>query len=173
MPGTIQRLVAAVVIERKTLVRTCGREADDVAVGADAARNALAELEQNARRIRIRIRDGQRLVRFEMRKRWLDDWRGIQLVPRLVPPSPVPAPSSPPPLPRRRSRRRPKIGGGQHLPSCRNDSWNVLPWTRRYAYRRGFLKDWLGTPTGPASRSKLATRLLKPERHVEMSRHIQ
>ena len=64
--GAIQGLVGGVVVERKALVRADGREADDVAVGADPARHALAELEQHARRVRVGIGDVERLVGFEI-----------------------------------------------------------------------------------------------------------
>ena len=64
--GAVQRLVRGVVTERKSLVRADRREADDVAVRPDAARNLATELEQDAGRVGVRISDLQRLVGFEV-----------------------------------------------------------------------------------------------------------
>ncbi len=55
-----------VVAERKALVRAGRREPDDVAVGADAAGHLLAELQQHAGRIGVRVRDVQGFVGLEV-----------------------------------------------------------------------------------------------------------
>jgi hypothetical protein len=47
-------------------VRTGCRKADDVAIGADAARDAFAELQQHAGRLSVRIGDREGLVRLEI-----------------------------------------------------------------------------------------------------------
>ena len=47
-------------------MRTGGREADDVAIGADPARHLLAELEQHARRVGIGISDVHRLIELQV-----------------------------------------------------------------------------------------------------------
>ncbi len=64
--GAIQGVIGFVVAERKSLVRTDRREADDVAVRADAGRHALAELQEHARRILVGIGNVQRLVDLEV-----------------------------------------------------------------------------------------------------------
>jgi hypothetical protein len=58
----IQRSITWVVRERKSLVRTSGGEADDVAVRPDARWDARAELDQDAGRITIWIGYVQRLI---------------------------------------------------------------------------------------------------------------
>ena len=55
-----------VVGERKSFMWAHGGEADDVAVGTDAARNFAAELQQDARRICVRIGDLQGGVGLEI-----------------------------------------------------------------------------------------------------------
>ena len=47
-------------------MRADRREADDVAIGSDAVRDALAELEQHARRIIVGIANIKRLVELEI-----------------------------------------------------------------------------------------------------------
>ena len=42
------------------------READNIPVGADPLRNALAEFEQHARRIIVGVANIKRLVQFEI-----------------------------------------------------------------------------------------------------------
>src|SRR6266851_976573 len=150
MPGAVHCFIRGVVIERKSLVRTGRRETHNVTIGADATGYALAELEQNARRVRIRIRDSERLVRLEIG----DIGKAVGRV-----------------VNSRRSRRglgltryhgcdRRSCGskacaaqesataGINHLIAMAHGR---SPRTRRYAYRRGFLKDAAGTPTGRAS----------------------
>src|ERR1700730_1786863 len=48
--GTVHGPIGSVVAEGKSLMRTRSREADHVAVGADAARHLFAELQKDARR---------------------------------------------------------------------------------------------------------------------------
>src|SRR6476659_2277206 len=66
MSGAVHGFIRAVVAERKALVRTGCRKADDVAIGADAAGDALAQLEQHAGRLSVRIGDREGLVRLEI-----------------------------------------------------------------------------------------------------------
>ena len=66
VPGAVQGPVLAVVVERVALVRADGREADDVAVRPGAALHALAELDEDAGRVAVRIGDVQRLVDLEV-----------------------------------------------------------------------------------------------------------
>ncbi len=121
-------------------MRTGRRKTDDIAIGADAARDALAELEQHAGRIRIRIRDREGLVRFE-----IGDIG--EAVGRVIDPG----------------RSRHSLGLGRyHRGHCRSCGGKTSatqktaaaginhliamahgrsPRTRRYAYRRSFLKD--------------------------------
>src|SRR6266446_987388 len=140
MPRAVHRLVRAVVVERKALVWTGCRKADNVAIGADAARNAFAELEQYAGRIRIRIGDREGLVRLE-----IGDIG--EAVGRVIDPG--------------RSRRGLRLGRYHrgHRGSCGGKTGatqktatagiNHLiamahgrsPRTRRYAYRRSFLRN--------------------------------
>ena len=55
--GAVQRPVFRVVPERKTLVRTYGREADNVSVRTDPALHGFAEFDQHARGISIGVSD--------------------------------------------------------------------------------------------------------------------
>ena len=66
MSGAIEGIVAGVIGEREPLVRADSREADDIAIGSGTTWNLLAQLEQYARRIGIRIADIHRLVGFEI-----------------------------------------------------------------------------------------------------------
>ena len=63
---TVQGAVGFAEGERKALMRADGREADDVAIGADARRDTFAELEQDARRIGIRIGDLHGFIDFQI-----------------------------------------------------------------------------------------------------------
>ena len=62
----IQGPISFVVRKRKSLVRTGRGEADNVAVRASARRDARAELDQDARRIVVRVGDKQWLIDLEI-----------------------------------------------------------------------------------------------------------
>ena len=54
------------VVQREALVRADGRKADNVAVGTGTARHALAQLDQDARGVGIRIVYVERFVDLEL-----------------------------------------------------------------------------------------------------------
>ena len=64
--GAVERAVLGVVGERISFVRTDRREADDVAVGAGTAGDALTHLDQDARSLLVRIRHVHRLVGLQV-----------------------------------------------------------------------------------------------------------
>src|SRR6266403_2649373 len=140
MSRAVHCLVRAVVVERKALVRTGCRKADNVAGGTDAARDTLAELEQHAGRIRIRIGDRQGLVRLEIGDigkavgRVIDpgrSWRSLGFG--------------------RYHRGHRRSGGGKASATQKSAAAGIdhfvamahrrPPTARRYAYRRRFLGD--------------------------------
>jgi hypothetical protein len=80
----VQGLITRGVGERKPLVRAQRRERNDVTVGAGAAGNRGAELDQNAWRILVRVADVDRRVGLELRDvgespRWILDSRRVRL----------------------------------------------------------------------------------------------
>ena len=166
--------VAGVVVERKTLVRAGGREADDVAVGADAARHPFAQLQQHAGRIRVRIGDVQGLVGLEVGDvgeavggivdpcrcgRGFRLWTGTTVV------TATPAAARPaPPM----NLRRPTS-------TIRSQCCDmaITPRVRQYAYRRGFLGlRPVRLPAGALDRCHF-NHQSNSIRYVETSRHIQ